>query len=247
MFRTIIWFIYFWIHLIITLPALQRVKKLEKTGQMEAKEELVYKTSRNWARKLVKLAGGKVDVNGYENLPKDEACLFVSNHQGNFDIPILIGFLNKPVGFISKIEVKKLPILNKWMEHMNCIFMDRKDRRQAVKSINTGAEKLKDGSSLVIFPEGTRSKGMDMNSFKAGSFKLAQKSGVTIVPVVINGSYKIMEQNGFKIRPADVTVTILSPIPYEQYKEKDMKQVAEDVETLISQELNKTNHSIKKS
>ncbi|MCD8503076.1 MAG: 1-acyl-sn-glycerol-3-phosphate acyltransferase [Bacillaceae bacterium] len=174
-----------------------------------------------------------------ENLPpQGEACLFVSNHQGNFDIPILIGFLNRPLGFISKIEVKKMPIVNKWMEHMNCVFMDRKDRRQAVQSINKGADNLKNGSSLVIFPEGTRSKGMKMNSFKAGSFKLAQKSGATIVPVAINGSYKIMEQNGFKIKPATVKVTILPSISKETYQEKDMKQIAAEVEEMITRELN---------
>lgn len=241
MFRTIIWFLYFWYHLITTLPTLLKIKRLEKKGKLKEKKQLVFKTSSHWARRLVKIAGANIEVVGVENLPSDEeACLFVSNHQGNFDIPILIGFLNRPVGFISKIEVKKIPIVNRWMEHMNCVFMDRKDRRQAVQSINKGADNLKNGSSLVIFPEGTRSKGMEMNSFKAGSFKLAQKSGATIVPIAINGSYKIMEQNGFKIRPASVKITILPSISEEEYKENDMKQIAADVEQMIKNELSKS-------
>ncbi|WP_261176916.1 1-acyl-sn-glycerol-3-phosphate acyltransferase [Anaerobacillus sp. CMMVII] len=162
----------------------------------------------------------------------------VSNHQGNFDIPILLGFLERPIGFISKVEVKKLPIVRDWMVYMNCVFLDRQDRRQAIKAINQGAENIKKGTSIVIFPEGTRSKGMEMNPFKSGSFKLAQKAEATIVPIAINGSYRIMEKNGNRIKPAKVTVTILPNIQPEVYQQKDLKELALEVHELINNEVN---------
>jgi 1-acyl-sn-glycerol-3-phosphate acyltransferase len=239
MVRTVIWFAYFWYRLIITYPALLKAKKLYKNGQTNEMEQLIFKTAEKWAYSLVKLTGSSIEVRGRENLPESGPFVIVSNHQGNFDIPILLGFLNRPIGFISKIEVKKLPIVRDWMVYMNCVFLDRQDRRQAIKAINQGAENIKKGTSIVIFPEGTRSKGMEMNPFKSGSFKLAQKAEATIVPIAINGSYKIMEKNGNRIKPASVTVTILPNIQPEVYQQKDLKELALEVHELINNELKK--------
>lgn len=239
MFRTVIWFIYFWYQLIVTYPSLLKVKKLHSTGKKEEMDKLIFQTARKWAQKLVKKTGSTVEVYGKEHLPKEDSFVIVSNHQGNFDIPILIGFLERPIGFISKVEVKKLPIIRDWMVYMNCVFLDRKDRRQAIKAINQGAENIKHGTSIVVFPEGTRSKGMEMNIFKSGSFKLAQKSESPIVPVAIKGSYKIMEQNGNMIKPAHIKVTILPQIKAEDYKDKDLKELAQEVQELIFKELQK--------
>lgn len=239
MFRTVIWFIYFWYRLMLTYPALQKVKKLHKNGRKEEMDLLIYQTENSWGRSLVKLTGSTVEVKGRENLPENGHFVLVSNHQGNFDIPILLGYLERPIGFISKIEVKKLPIIRDWMVYMNCVFLDRKDRRQAIKAINEGAENIKKGTSIVVFPEGTRSKGMKMNPFKSGSFKLAQKASATIVPVAIKGSYKIMEANGGFIKPEVVTVTILPCIKAEEYLNKNLKVVANEVQNLIKNELEK--------
>jgi 1-acyl-sn-glycerol-3-phosphate acyltransferase len=239
MVRTVIWYIYFWYRLMLTFPALQKVKKLYKNGQKEEMDLLIYQTETSWGRSLVKLTGSTIEVKGRENLPENGHFVLVSNHQGNFDIPILLGYLERPMGFISKIEVKKLPIIRDWMVYMNCVFLDRKDRRQAIKAINEGAENIKKGTSIVVFPEGTRSKGMKMNPFKSGSFKLAQKASATIVPVAIKGSYKILEGNGGLIKPAVVTVTILPCIKAEEYLNKNLKVVANEVQELIKNELEK--------
>ncbi|RXJ00321.1 1-acyl-sn-glycerol-3-phosphate acyltransferase [Anaerobacillus alkaliphilus] len=237
MIRTVIWFVYFWYHLFITYPSLLKVKKLQKAGRKEEMEQLVFKTSSNWAKQLVKLTGSVIEIKGKENLPKQGSFVIVSNHQGNFDIPILLGYLERPIGFISKIEVKKLPIVRDWMVYMNCVFLDRKDRRQAIHAINQGAENIKQGTSIVIFPEGTRSKGMKMNLFKAGSFKLAQKAEVPIIPIAIKGSFKIMEQNKNIIKPAEVSVTILPALQPTDYLEKDIKTLASEVHAIIESEL----------
>lgn len=227
MLRTGIWFVYFFIYLLVISPGLLKAKRLKNSGKTEEFDLLIKKVSQNWGKRLVKQAGGKVHIKGEENIPKDEPLLIVSNHQGNFDIPILLGFLDLKIGFISKIEVKKIPMIGTWMEHMGCIFMDRKDRRQAVKSIIQGAKSLEGGTNLVIFPEGTRSKGGPVADFKKGSFKLATKSKVTILPVTIQGSYKIMEANNNKITPADVYVTISEPIRIHQSEDIDSSELAE--------------------
>ncbi len=225
--RTIIWFVYFWAVLLKLIPSLNSVKRLYKAGNIQERDQLVDKKVKEWSTSLVKLSGSKITVSGEENIPKDTAVLFVCNHQGNFDIPILLGYIQKPKAFISKIEVKKMPFIGTWMEHLNCLFMDRKNVRQSVKAINEGAKLLKNGTSLVIFPEGTRSKGDNMAEFKAGSFKLATKSGVPIIPVAINGSYKIMEQQGIWIKPADVHITVYPPVYPEQLDAKELAQITE--------------------
>jgi 1-acyl-sn-glycerol-3-phosphate acyltransferase len=227
--RTIIWFIYFWAVLIKLIPALYRVKHLQRSGRIHERDELVDVKVKEWSQSLVKLSGSKITVSGEENIPKDTAVLFVSNHQGNFDIPLLLGYLQKPKAFISKIEVKKMPFIGTWMEQLNCLFMDRKNVRQSVKPISEGAQLLQNGTSLVIFPEGTRSKGDEMAEFKAGSFKLATKSGVPIIPVTINGSYKIMEQQGFWIKPANVHIEVHPPIYPQKQEAKDLAKLSQHI------------------
>ncbi|RNA67054.1 lysophospholipid acyltransferase family protein [Alteribacter keqinensis] len=238
MIRTIVWFTYFWLYLPTTIPALRKVKKLRKNGNDEQADQIVKQQSNKWAKRLVKLTGARVKIEGIERIPKDEPVLIVSNHQGNFDIPIILGYLDLKIGFISKVEVKKLPIIASWMEEMNCVFMDRKNRRQSVKAILQGAKQLKDGHNLVVFPEGTRSKGGPVSQFKQGSFKLATKSGAAILPVTINGSFKIMEANNNLMKPADVKVTIGEPVRiHQQNKDIDGITLAGIVQEEIEKNL----------
>lgn len=193
MLRTIVWYIWFFLSLIISIPFLIRVKYLTKKGRIEDSHKLTNKCITLWSNSLLNIAGVKVNVHGLENLPTDRTVLFVGNHQGNFDIPIYISKIPMLKGFISKIEVEKIPLITGWMYAMNCVFMDRSSLRKSSEAIIKGIKNLKNGNSLVIFPEGTRSKGDKMSNFKAGSFKLATKSKCPIVPVTMNGSYKIME------------------------------------------------------
>ena len=239
MIRTIWWFIYFWCYVFSTIPTLIKVKKLDQAHRYTEKDAIVDREAKKWARKLIQLTGSTVTVTGEEHIPKEGAVLFVCNHQGNFDIPILLGYIDKPKAFISKIEVKRFPIIGAWMQMMNCVFMDRKDLRQQLQAINQGAEHLKHGYSLVIFPEGTRSKKDKMNKFKPGSLKLATKTGVPIVPITIKGSYKIMEANlfGFLVQPAQIEVIVSPPIYIQEAEKVDVKQLASQLEETIAKQL----------
>lgn len=236
MLRTLYGFMIMWGYLFVSIPTLVRLKKLPSSMSVAERDEIVHKMPKHWAMKVVKSTGAKVEVNGLEHLPKGPV-LFVSNHQGNFDIPLLMAHIPKPLGFISKIEVKKLPIISSWMELLPCVFMDRKDRRQAVKSIQVGADLLKSGHSLVIFPEGTRSKGGPISEFKTGSFKLATKSSVPIVPITIDGSYKLFEEKGNRFYPGNVTITVNKPIQSEDYEQIPVKELSELVQNKIQENL----------
>lgn len=233
MLRTILWFLYFGIYLIAIQPKLLRVKRLAKADKNLEHDQLTNQTAKNWARSLVKFAGVTVITTGEEKIPSEGSVLFVSNHQGNFDIPLLLGYIEKPKAFIAKVELLKFPLIRTWMFHMKCVFMDRSDIRQSLKVINQAAVHLKKGYSMVIFPEGTRSKGENLGEFKPGSLKLAVKAGVPIVPITIRDSYKIMEKNGFKIKPAHVVITIHDPLPTAELTKEQAAELPERVREII--------------
>ena len=158
---------------------------------------------------LLKLAGVTVTVKGAENIPEDKAVLYVGNHRSYFDI--LAGYTTVPtlLGFVAKKEMEKIPLLRTWMVNVNCLFLDRKNIKEGLKTILQGIEKVKGGSSVWIFPEGTRCKAKDpaeLLPFKEGSLKIAEKSGCPVVPVAITGTAEILEKHFPFIRPSHVTI-----------------------------------------
>lgn len=237
MLRTVAWYSNFALSLALTIPRLQKAKSLSKAGRLEELEELVNNTASNWAKLQVKMSGAKVKVYGEENIPADVPVLFVSNHQGNFDIALFMSFINKPKGYIAKIEMTKIPVLRTWMEYMHCVFMERGNLRKAAEAISEGIKVLKSGYSLVLFPEGTRSRGDSMNEFKAGGFKLATKSKVPVIPVTIKGSYRLMEQNNSKIVPAEVEIYIHPMIETANLTREDEIELPDRVKAIIQSKL----------
>ena len=239
--KTCIFFIRFFFSLIGTLPMLSKAKKLEKNGQTAECDAYVHQAASKWMKKQVEATGSHVTVNGLENLPTDGSVVYISNHQGNFDIPLLMGYIDTPKGFISKIEVKKIPVINQWMELIHCVFMDRTTLKGSAGAIIEGIKVLKSGHSLVIFPEGTRSKGDQMGEFKSASFKLATKPGVPIVPITINGSYKLLDEGNNKIRKSDVILTIHPPVITKGLSKEELEALPEKVHALIASALPQNN------
>ncbi|WP_042346645.1 lysophospholipid acyltransferase family protein [Bacillus massiliigorillae] len=233
--RTVAFFLYFFGYLFYSIPFLNKAKKFKDDSlTVEEQDQFKQKHAKKWASTLVKISGANVTVLGEENVPLG-SVLIVANHEGNFDIPVLISSLKKPFGFISKIEVMKIPVVYKWMEVMNCVFMDRKDRRQSIKAIRAGIALMKEGHSIAVFPEGTRSKGGPVGEFKAGSLRLATDAKSPILPVVIKGTSQLMEKNKNWIKPGDVTVSILPAISYEEYKDMDSNTLNSYVEMKIKE------------
>lgn len=237
MLRTIGWYISFAGSLVAKLPQMYIVKSFEKKGELAQRDEYVHKTTSKWALNRVKFSGAKVQIFGEENIPKDTPVVFISNHQGNFDIALFMSYIDKPKGYVAKIEMKKIPILRDWMTYMNCVFMDRSSIRKSAEAIVEGVNIIKKGYSLVIFPEGTRSKGDKIGEFKAGSFKLATKAKVPIVPVTIKGSYKLMEANGNKIVPSQVEMYIHPPVDTASLSKEDLEALPAKVKSIIESKL----------
>lgn len=235
--RTIYWYVSFFFTLFCTLPKLSKVRRLEKQGRLDEREAYIHKASQKWMLDNIKRSGSTVEIFGTEHLPKNRNVVFISNHQGNFDIPLLMGYIDMPKGFISKVEARKIPIVEKWMELIHCVFMDRSTLKGSAGAIIEGIKTLKAGHSLVIFPEGTRSKGDRMGEFKSASFKLATKPGVPIIPVTIDGSYKIMEQNQNKIKPAHVKITIHPLIETKGLDKESLEALPHQVQDIIKSAL----------
>jgi len=236
MLRTIFWYICFWLLQIASLPFLFAYFLLGLSGRRQGQTNFLKWATRTWARLLIGIAGGKVEVSGMENLPAG-GVLFVANHQGAFDIPLLIGYVPGLKGFVAKKEVGRLPIAGIWMRLLGCIFLDRKDRRQSARAIARGIADLQSGRSLIVFPEGTRSQTGVMNRFKDGSFKLATRSGAAIVPLTIDGSYRLREGNRGRITPGMVRLHIHPAIRPGDLGAVEKRDLTATVQRTIASEL----------
>ncbi len=172
-------------------------------------------------------------VTGLENIPDHSRIIYIANHQGYADIPFLMANLPSTIGYIAKKELKKVPILGLWMIALHCIFVDRGNFRKAMRAIETGIIEADKGFPKVIFPEGTRSRGEKMAAFKPGSILLAAKAGITIVPLTLNGTYKMFEEKK-KITPAPLQLTIHPPIETKVMSEEDKKGLNDRLWTIIA-------------
>ena len=183
---------------------------------------------RNTFRLLLFLAGAKVEVRGQNNIPKDGGVLFVSNHRSYFDILAGYGYTYKPLGFVAKYEMIRIPLLRQWMKILNCLFLNRKDIKQGLKTILLGIEKVKSGISIWICPEGTRNLNddvTDVKDFKEGSLKIAEKGKVPIIPVAIYGTYEIWEQHLPYMKKNKVIIEYGEPIIIDELSDADKKKL----------------------
>lgn len=236
MIKTIFWYFKFFATMYINFPKLIKAKWLLKKNDYKKFYDYVFSNTSNWAKKRLKDSGAIVNVFGAENIPK-ENVLFVSNHQGDFDVAIFMAMIPKNTGFVSKIELSKIPIFKTWMKFTNCVFINRKDIKQTKKAIDKALTFLKGGHSMTIFPEGTRSKSNKMNCFKKGAFRLAIKAAVPIVPVTISGSYKLKEQNNGIIKGDIVNVFIHKSIYPEVFLNQPINLTIKTIEDIIKSKL----------
>ena len=179
-----------------------------------------------WARSICAASGVTVQVEGTEHLAPDRPYIFAANHQSQFDIFALQGFLGIDFRWLAKKELFKVPIWGTAMRRAGYIPIDRSHGRQAIKSLDGAAQKIARGTSVIIFPEGTRSKDGKLHKFKSGAMRLAIKSGVPLVPVAITGTYKILPKGRLLVRSGQVTIRAGRPIDTQGYKSKDKHELA---------------------
>ena len=232
MIRTIIAVILFFAYLLFLAPLLLWTRYLDRKGRIADRDRIVTREVGKWARFVIRLAGGTVMVHGLENVPRNTPIVFIGNHQSYLDIPILLGFIDVKKAFIAKIELLSIPGLAGWMRLMQCTFLDRKNMRQSVQAMQEAVQTVRDGHPLVIFPEGTRSRGNTVGEFKAGSFKLALQAGVPIVPFTLDGSWHLLEEKG-TVQKAGVHLTIHKPITTEQLTREEKTALPEKVRSIV--------------
>jgi 1-acyl-sn-glycerol-3-phosphate acyltransferase len=199
----------------------------------------MYFIAQTWGRFLLWLIGCSILVSGRENIPRKGGVCFVSNHCGISDILLILRCVGRPFGFVAKKELTLLPFLNMWILLLGGLFIDRKNPRKALKTINTGVARIKAGSAMIIFPEGHRSRGEGLLPFHPGSLKLATQSGALIVPVAITGTYELFEKN-YRVKSCPLSITFCKPINTADIPISDRKTILSDqIYAVIKEELEK--------
>lgn len=213
---------------------LKELEQLRESGEAEKERELLAHATSIWVNKVMDIFDLTINIEGQENIPEDGPCVFIANHQGYADIVVLIKAVEgRQIGFIAKDSLAKVPYFGKWIRAIHGVFIKRGDTREALKSIQEGVNTLKEGYSLVIFPEGTRSRSTEMGSFKPGSFKLATKAKVPIVPISINGTRHMFEDRGIITGGATVDILIHPYIDTASLDRHQSVNIIHDVEDTI--------------
>ena len=194
MIRFIIALLYTILSVLFCLPAHFRLKRSIKKDHMTGWTD-AYKLVRRFFKGLIFLSGTKVEVRGLENIPKDKPVLYVANHRSYFDIIILQTITPGPVAFVAKKEFKKFPLLHCYMEDIGCLFLDRDNPREGLKTISEATDQLKEGLSMSLFPEGTRNHGEELLPFKSGGYRMAEKSKNALIVTAMTGLDDIFENN----------------------------------------------------
>ncbi len=191
------------------------------------------------SRLICRLAGVRVNIVNAQHLEPSQAYVFCGNHTSQFDIFSFYGYIPHPVHGLGKQELFSIPIFGHAVRAVGHIPINRTNRREAMNSLIQAAEKIKAGASVLIFPEGTRSKDGKLLPFKGGGMLLAIKAGVPIVPIAFQGSYEVMPKNTLLARPGTITLTIGKPFETNGYSIKDRNQVAEKIRSDIQSMLSK--------
>ena len=173
-----------------------------------------------------RISGVRVEAVGIENIPKDEPVLYIGNHRSYFDIVATYPIIPQRVSYVAKKEIDKVPLLKYWMKYLKGLTFDRDDPRSGLNMIKEAIEGIKAGRSIFIFPEGTRAKGGELLEFKAGSFKVATRTGCAIVPVAISGTNAVFERQQPAIRPSAVRSVFGEAIRPADLSPEDRKHIA---------------------
>lgn len=204
----------------------------------------IYRLARICVAVAGRLCGIRLDVQGRDKISPDQTYLFLSNHQGNFDGPILYYASGRDLRALVKQEMMRLPVLSLALRQVDFVPIDRADPVRARASIDLGAQHLRNGLSYLAFPEGTRSRDGKLGSFKKGVFFMAIKAGVPIVPVTLNNSRLIQPPHSYGIRPATVQLVFHDPIPTIGISIADRDELIQRTRLAISSALRESQVSV---
>ncbi len=200
-----------------------------------------HKINQSWSKLLLKIVGIKVEIYGLENLEKNKSYIYAVNHSSLFDIPILLSGLNDNARIMYKEELEKIPIFGYGLKKSPFISIERSDARNAMTAVENAAKSIREGDSVIIFPEGTRSPDGTLGVFKRGAFLLASKSGKTIVPVTLVGSSEILAKGAKRFKEGTVKMIIDKEILNNSDSREGQVKLMNTVREIISNNLEKYN------
>lgn len=206
---------------------------------LDSKGNTSHLVARAWARSILAVSRIKVTVEGLSNIDPSKSYIFMSNHQSNFDIPVLLAHLRVQFRWLAKAELFKIPIFGRAMQGAGYISIDRSNRRLAIESLKEAGRSIQKGASVMIFPEGTRSLDGNIRPFKKGGFILAIEAGVPIIPVIIHGTYPIMPKKRLWVKPGHVLLEIQEPVDTTPYARNTKDDLIEKVRTTICDSFDK--------
>lgn len=212
-------------------PAIRAAQAREDWAE---ERRIIRKGVKLFAESIAKKYRMTVEILGEENIPESGPVYIVANHQSYADILMLFYAMRDrfQIGFIAKAEFEKITVLAKSIRLTRSLFINRGDHRAALTTVNEAADLMKKGFSLVIFPEGTRSQSHEMGGFKAGSFKAAQKAGVPILPVTVEGGYHLYEEH-HTYRPCHTKVLFHPLVPYGEMTRHEQHEANIQIEETI--------------
>lgn len=220
MIRFILVVIFLFLYLLLGIPVLGVYWLIGRINK-EKSDYLALRTVQWGFRSILKISGVDATVIGEENIP-DEPVLFIGNHRSYFDILLTYSRCRRLTGYVAKKEMEKIPLLSTWMKNLYCLFLDRDNMREGLKTILQAIDYVKNGISICIFPEGTRNNGeeLSMLPFRDGALKIAEKTGCAIIPISMNNTADIFEAHFPRVKKVHVVIEYGKPIyPKELDKE----------------------------
>lgn len=191
--------------------------------------------ARFWARTVLAVCRVRVRVRGVENLDRSRSYVYVSNHASMFDIPAILASIPDQIRIVYKKELEVVPFFGWGLKWGHYIGIDRGRGSRAMQSIEEAIGKIRNGQSLLLYAEGTRTLDGKLQPFKRGAFNIAVRAGVPVVPLTVNGSFRIMPKRSIIIRPGDVELVLAKPIPIPESSGRDAeRQLMEQVHAAIA-------------
>lgn len=181
--------------------------------------------ARPWGKIILWITPVKIQVEGLEHIERHQSYVVVANHQSTYDILVLYGYLPLDFKWVMKIELRKVPFIGFACEKMGHIYVDRRNRQAAIRAMQEAKTKLVDGTSVVFFPEGTRSHGKDLKPFKKGAFRMAEDLQLPLLPVSIKGADEVLASGGLLITPGTIVLTFHTPIKKRTINESSIDTV----------------------
>ncbi len=234
MIRLIVYF-FLLLGVVLTTIILYPVSRLIGLFSVHGRDVFCQWYAVTWCHAARTVSGNKVIYKGLENLPTDgRTVVYIGNHRSNFDIVEMYPVVPGLTGFVAKSEMSKWPIFNLWLPAINALYMNRTNNREGLKTILAGIKKVESGISMVIYPEGTRSKEEGkLLPFHAGSFKLATKPGVDIIPVASSNSSALLEDNFPHLKAVPTVMEFGEPIHTKGLSKEELEELPEKVRDII--------------